>query len=71
MDSPWTITNDNVLSRCGWTPYDGRECSVQIERTILRGQDIYADGKVVGQPGYGKQAVAAQTPTAHSVAATA
>jgi dihydroorotase-like cyclic amidohydrolase len=63
LNSPWTITNDGVLSRCAWTPYDGRECSVNIERTILRGQDIYADGKVVGQPGYGRQAVA-ETPVA-------
>jgi dihydroorotase len=58
MDSPWTITNDSVLSRCGWTPYDGRECSVNIDRTLLRGEDVYADGKVVGQPGYGRHAVA-------------
>jgi dihydroorotase-like cyclic amidohydrolase len=58
MHAPWTITNDSVLSRCGWTPYDGRGCSVAVERTILRGQDIYVDGKVVGSPGYGRQAVA-------------
>ena len=25
LNSRWTITNDSVLSRCGWTPYDGRE----------------------------------------------
>ena len=66
MDDPWTITNDSVLSRCGWTPYDGRECRVSIERTILRGQDIYVDGKVTGQPGYGRQAVA-ETPVASTV----
>jgi dihydroorotase len=66
LDSPWTITNDSVLSRCGWTPYDGRACSVSIERTLLRGQDIYVDGKVTGQPGQGHMARAAET-----VAATA
>jgi dihydroorotase-like cyclic amidohydrolase len=57
MDSPWTITNDSVLSRCGWTPYDGRACQVSIDRTILRGHDIYVDGKVTGQPGHGRQAI--------------
>jgi len=56
LDSPWTITNDSVLSRCGWTPYDGRECSASIERTLLRGQDIYVDGKVTGRPGQGRMA---------------
>jgi dihydroorotase-like cyclic amidohydrolase len=58
MDAPWTITNASVLSRCGWTPYDGRECSASIERTILRGQEIYVDGNVIGQPGQGRMAVA-------------
>jgi dihydroorotase len=66
LDGAWTITNDSVLSRCGWTPYDGRECSVSIERTLLRGQEIYADGKVTGAPGQGRMARAEET-----VAATA
>jgi dihydroorotase len=59
LDSLWTITNDGVLSRCGWTPYDGRECRVAVERTFLRGVEIYADGKVTAEPGFGRMAVAA------------
>jgi dihydroorotase (multifunctional complex type) len=59
LDSPWTITNDGALSRCGWTPYDGRECRVAVERTFLRGVEIYADGTVTGTPGFGRMAVAA------------
>jgi dihydroorotase (multifunctional complex type) len=59
LDAPWRITNDGVLSRCGWTPYDGRECRVSVERTLLRGDEIYADGTVTGAPGQGRMAVAA------------
>jgi dihydroorotase-like cyclic amidohydrolase len=59
LDAPWTITNDGVLSRCGWTPYDGRACRVSVERTLLRGDEIYADGTVTGAPGQGRMAVAA------------
>jgi dihydroorotase len=55
----WTITNDGVLSRCGWTPYDGRECGVSVDRTFLRGVEIYADGAVSGAPGTGRMALAA------------
>jgi dihydroorotase (multifunctional complex type) len=54
LDAPWTITNDTVLSRCGWTPYDGVDCRVQIERTFVRGVDVFADGRVVGMPGFGQ-----------------
>ncbi len=50
----YTISNDNVLSKCGWTPYDGRTVTGAVVRTILRGRDVYRDGEVVGQPGYGR-----------------
>ena len=56
LDAPWTITNDSVLSRCGWTPYDGRSCSARIERTFVRGSEVFGDGKVIGTPGSGKRA---------------
>jgi dihydroorotase-like cyclic amidohydrolase len=58
MDDPWLISNDGVLSRCGWTPYDGRTCTTRIDRTYVRGQAVYAGGKVVGRPGHGLIATA-------------
>lgn len=59
MNAPWTITNDGVLSRCGWTPYDGRTISARIDRTFVRGTEVFADGTVVGTPGHGRLAAAA------------
>jgi dihydroorotase-like cyclic amidohydrolase len=56
MDSRWTITNDGVLSCCGWTPYDGREITASIDRTFVRGEEVFADGTVIGKPGYGRLA---------------
>ncbi|EAR25992.1 Dihydroorotase and related cyclic amidohydrolase [marine actinobacterium PHSC20C1] len=58
MGHEWTITDEDVLSKTGWTPYNGRTISARIERTIVRGHDVYADGVVVGQPGFGKIAAA-------------
>jgi dihydroorotase-like cyclic amidohydrolase len=58
LNAPWTITNDGVLSRCGWTPYDGRTISAAIERTYVRGVPVFEDGAVVGKPGHAKLAVA-------------
>jgi dihydroorotase (multifunctional complex type) len=58
LDAPWTITNDGVLSRCGWTPYDGRNISVRVDTTFVRGQSVYENGSVVGKPGQGQMAVA-------------
>jgi len=56
LNAPWTIANAGVLSKIGWTPYDGRECRAQIVTTLVRGQEVFANGKVVGQPGYGVMA---------------
>ncbi|ANJ28378.1 dihydroorotase [Agromyces aureus] len=58
MAHQWTITDDDVLSKIGWTPYNGRTISARIERTLVRGHDVYADGVVVGEPGFGKLAAA-------------
>lgn len=56
LDSPWTINNDDVLSRCGWTPYDGRTCHVWFDSTYVRGVEVARDGKPVAAPGFGIQA---------------
>jgi dihydroorotase len=58
MNSRWLIKNDGVLSRCGWTPYDGRSCNVRVERTYVRGHLVYADDEVLGRPGLGAMATA-------------
>lgn len=58
LDAPWTISNDGVLSRCGWTPYDGRAISATIEQTYLRGRPLLKDGKVVAEAGYARMATA-------------
>ena len=55
LDRTWTITNDVVESKIGWTPYHGRSIKGAVARTLVRGTDVYADGKVVGAPGHGKQ----------------
>ena len=55
-DLEWTITDEDVLSRIGWTPYAGRTIRGKVIRTLIRGRDVYRDGTVVGAPGFGKQA---------------
>lgn len=54
LDREWTITHDSVLSKIGWTPYDGRTIRGAVARTLVRGTDVYVDGEVVGVPGHGR-----------------
>ena len=56
MAADWTISNDGVLSKIGWTCYDGRRLSSSIEATLVRGEPVFLDGDVVGKPGQGRMA---------------
>lgn len=55
----WKITNESVLSKIGWTPYHGRTVKGAVARTMVRGSDVWLDGRIVGQGGHGRHA----TPT--------
>ncbi len=38
---PRTLTNDMILSRCGWSPLEGRSFSWHVERTLCNGHTVY------------------------------
>lgn len=42
-----TLAKDSeVLSRCGWTPFDGTEFSARVERTYVNGEEAFRHGCV-------------------------
>ena len=42
--SPWTVTQDNIQSKCGWSPMEGHEFQWRVEQTICNGHLIYNKG---------------------------
>jgi dihydroorotase len=52
-----TISDADVLSKCGWTPYAGREVRGMPVHTLLRGTVIFDDGRVAVREGFGRQAM--------------
>jgi dihydroorotase len=54
-----TITDADVLSKCGWTPYAGKQVTGAPVHTILRGSVILDGGTVSVREGFGRQAVRA------------
>lgn len=44
-DSSWTVTDSDVISKAGWSPYSGRTFRGRAVATYLRGQEIARDGK--------------------------
>ena len=54
MNVKETISNNDVVSKCGWTPYDGMDVQGKVIRTILRGTVVAENGRPIGEAGYGR-----------------
>lgn len=53
LSHKWTIRNEDIVSKAGWSPYHGRECTGKPVVTIVRGNVIVENGKIIAQPGVG------------------
>lgn len=60
LEREYEVRDEDVLSLIGWSPYAGRRFKAKVMRTLVRGTTVYLDGKVVGEKGFGKQAMAAR-----------
>lgn len=47
LNSPWTVNKDNILYKCGWSPFEGSTFKSRITHTILNGQLVYNNFKVL------------------------
>ena len=45
-DSPWTVKRENLLYKCGWSPFEGQTFRSRVLRTWVNGNLAYADGQV-------------------------
>jgi dihydroorotase-like cyclic amidohydrolase len=48
------LDNGQILSKCGWTPYHGKEVAGDVVLTMVRGKVVMREGKVIGEPGWGR-----------------
>ncbi|MBZ6496779.1 dihydroorotase [Natrinema longum] len=53
MDREQTLRDEDVVAKCGWTPYDGLTVTGVPETTYVRGEPVVENGEIVGEPGYG------------------
>ena len=45
---PYRVSRENVLYKCGWSPFEGHEFSSSIDTTIVNGAVVYRDGSLTG-----------------------
>ncbi len=52
-DARYEIRSADHFSRCGWTPFEGWQVKGRVTRVVIRGKDVYKNGKVLAEKGSG------------------
>ncbi len=45
LNKPQTVTKQNILYKCGWSPFEGHTFKSSIEKTFVNGHLVYDNGK--------------------------
>ena len=43
---PWSVKKENIISKCGWSPFEGVSFKSRVTHTFVNGKLVYANGKV-------------------------
>ncbi len=53
-EQEYEITNEQILSKCGWTPFSGQKVKGKVQQVFVRGTLAYAQNVCLASPGDGK-----------------
>ena len=45
---PWSVNKDNILYKCGWSPFEGTLFKSRVTHTFVGGHLVYRDGQIDG-----------------------
>ena len=46
LNNPWTVKKDNILYKCGWSPFEGTTFKSRITHTFVNGSLVYQNAKI-------------------------
>ena len=46
LNSPWTVSKENILYKCGWSPFEGTTFQSKITHTFVNGNLVYENGNI-------------------------
>ncbi len=50
LNERWQVNKSNILSKCGWSSFEGRFFSSKIKFTIVNEHICYTNDKIAGEP---------------------
>ena len=45
VEKSWEVSKENILYKCGWSPFEGTTFDSTITHTFVNGNLAYAEGK--------------------------
>ncbi len=45
INNPWTVKKDNILYKCGWSPFEGATFKSRVTHTVLNGKLVFEHNK--------------------------
>jgi dihydroorotase len=48
-ERPWTVSRDNILHRCGWSPWEGHTFRGTVTDTWVNGTRVWHEGALTGE----------------------
>ncbi|OAB79971.1 dihydroorotase [Cochleicola gelatinilyticus] len=49
-NAPWTVNKENILYKCGWSPFEGTTFKSRVTHTIVNGVLVYENLKFPNKP---------------------
>jgi len=46
LNSPWLVTKENILAKCGWSPFEGKVFSAKVDSTLVNGHFAMRNGNI-------------------------
>lgn len=46
LHAPWKVSAENLLYKCGWSPFEGTSFQSKVLYTIINGKVVYSDGEI-------------------------
>src|SRR5690606_11535746 len=47
LNKPYTVTRENIRSKCGWSPFENHTFNSSITHTIVSGNVVFENGTII------------------------
>ncbi len=53
----WRIDDKRLHTKCGWSPFAGKEVQGRVKAVYIRGTQVYDGENILASPGFGRRII--------------